>query len=1041
MNSPPPTSTNYLTTIQNYFRSPNKYRQNLLDFYETHFDARISYTFLNILLPNYKLTLNTLLWSFSHDKLLPIYSVHADKDKDDIRKRDEYALAIQEQLKKYSFSRAFVEKQVEDIIYFAACKDENKEKSTEKIYTGSIGNRDENGNSDKKAIYGTDKKAILSFWKKYNITPPKGEKKDFFKTFQVGFFDLIQTDNSIEAIYLIPIITGLKDRYIGGVFAINSDQQIEGAKLKLIQTYVSGMYDEHQMQEIEYLLNKEKGKSKSEKEKSARANINFGAVSIISRNISHNLGSHVFSYLKDSLRTTSSMLEKEVFAGILKKDEETGLFTLAENLPNYQKKQESNTASAEYLLGINMFLESLQERQDYIATIASAQYPYYAPANFLEVIFDAFNFDKRAERDPENHEKCKNLLLDYIVRSEGYRREEISIKFRGYDGSQLPEGFIEKDLEYMRKLTVLLPSGIMGRQAIFSMLENIIRNTAKHGKRKSNRNGKLEIILDVINYDEDFYKMTITDNSGNTNQRVIDKLNSIIKGELVDENGILKEENKGLKEIQIAAAWLRGIAPYKMSQDRDLPILSVKNKNNSVSYEFYLRKPQIGLIITENKILKRNIQKLAHWKALSFSETIDKQKFYYKFVVIDARKKYEEKQITTLQMKSPLRFFEYDFQSESELLTKALIMDTQWGQKLHKTIYQYWLNNYFVKGEGKKIDDYRLTIIDKIDKSHETKDLGINWYTTTNTEILTRIGSDIIFRNHNDNLQDFEKFKKLADGTIYKKASFIEGISGSNATNRLIRQEKIDDVWRYKIMESALTKVLIIDERIWTNITKRRPETNTTVPINDILLEISKLEENTKITEDLKHKIHLIRENLKIKHPFRGNIFDTWIKRKTYQNVLKFAPYLTKDKEADGTGNLFEYEKYLKKNITIVNIEKDEGKEGQRDTFSIKDLCNIVVGRIDRRARLFDAKEKFHYVSVHQGILDKISAANRGSTIQEAIKMLQKGIDGKRFLIHSGRSAIQAIPEDCSFIQYSSLENSLLDCKFTLTELLFSSTY
>ena len=63
----------------------------------------------------------------------------------------------------------------------------------------------------------------------------------------------------------------------------------------------------------------------------------------------------------------------------------------------------------------------LQERQDFIASVAMCQVPYFSPIPFKEAIFDCLNPDYISKRHP-NTPQITNFLLDNIARSEGYTR-------------------------------------------------------------------------------------------------------------------------------------------------------------------------------------------------------------------------------------------------------------------------------------------------------------------------------------------------------------------------------------------------------------------------------------------------------------------------------------------------------------------------------------------------------------------------------------------------------------------------------------------
>ena len=109
------------------------------------------------------------------------------------------------------------------------------------------------------------------------------------------------------------------------------------------------------------------------------------------------------------------------------------------------------------------------------------------------------------------------------------------------------------------------------------------------------------------------------------------------------------------------------------------------------------------------------------------------------------------------------------------------------------------------------------------------------------------------------------------------------------------------------------------------------------------------------------------------------------------------------------------------------------------------------------------AKNKFDYITIHQGLLDKLyeDFGIKGSEKEKIektrlttdfYKMFSK--ESKKdygnlkgflpgLIVHSGRSkpGENDMPQKLPFIQYAALEHSVLDCKYTLVELLDYSRY
>ena len=145
-------------------------------------------------------------------------------------------------------------------------------------------------------------------------------------------------------------------------------------------------------------------KQREEAIKSAKA-------AIMSRNMSHNLGSHVMSYLKQNLSSVRRMLNDKILYELVKNDKIASTITENMEMP--------------FLVGLGHFVSYLQERQDFIATIATDFIPYNSTVNFKDGIYDMLNPDKKFERHSKNKEtvlQTDNILLGNIARSEGLGR-------------------------------------------------------------------------------------------------------------------------------------------------------------------------------------------------------------------------------------------------------------------------------------------------------------------------------------------------------------------------------------------------------------------------------------------------------------------------------------------------------------------------------------------------------------------------------------------------------------------------------------------
>lgn len=394
---------------------------------------------------------------------------------------------------------------------------------------------------------------------------------------------------------------------------------------------------------------------------------------IMARNMSHNLGSHVMAYLKQQMQSSMDIFSSKDHV----------LHDL--NIDGNEYCFLQNQTELPFLVGMGHFINYLQERQDYIATVATSYIPYPTPIDFKEAIVDGINPDLKWKRHRTSGQKPFNILLNYIAKSEGYTREDIVYGDR-HDGHylrinyidyainekdknetniteytprpKLITGFEANDLETLKGMNAMqigVPGGTIGRQAVFSIIENITRNAAKHEKNGEKNldinigliDGlKLEkyrekgwISADMFNDYEGCadrsnlyllcisYHTSIQDeqskrdllkmlwkgiNEPYVQLRPKDKKEKDKKNDNVEELEFIST-NKGIKEVRISASWLRGdldedkyrqCSTSHKNNDKLSPLVyidihPVENDTNSICYYVGLRKPFKAIIVKD----------------------------------------------------------------------------------------------------------------------------------------------------------------------------------------------------------------------------------------------------------------------------------------------------------------------------------------------------------------------------------------------------------------------------------------------------------
>ena len=393
---------------------------------------------------------------------------------------------------------------------------------------------------------------------------------------------------------------------------------------------------------------------------------------IMARNMSHNLGSHVMAYLKQQMQSSMDIFSSKDHV----------LHDLNVDGNKYCFLQ--NKTELPFLVGMGHFINYLQERQDYIATVATSYIPYPTPIDFKEAIVDGINPDLKWKRHRTSGQKPFNILLNYIAKSEGYTREDIEIR-GSHDGHylrinyidyaiekdknetnttkdsrkpRLITGFEENDFEALKGMNAIqigIPGGTIGRQAVFSIIENITRNAAKHEK---NGEKNLDINIGLIDgsklkkYQENgwisadmlsdyngcvdlsnlyllciSYHTSIQDEQSKRgllkmlwegiNEPYVKRPEDKKKDSNKENDDIEEYEfistNKGIKEIRISASWLRGDLDeekYNKCSSSDsydgklsplvyIDIHPVENDTNSICYYVGLRKPFKAIIVKD----------------------------------------------------------------------------------------------------------------------------------------------------------------------------------------------------------------------------------------------------------------------------------------------------------------------------------------------------------------------------------------------------------------------------------------------------------
>lgn len=974
-------------------------------------------------------------------------------------------------------------------------------------------------------------------------------------------------------------------------------------------------------------------------ENARREAIKSAKAAIMSRNMSHNIGSHVMAYLKQHLSSVTNILQDNILSDFISSSSFSELLDKIEQAKKNQDASvkfikemstEEGSLALPFLVGLGNFISYLQERQDFIATIATDYIPYYSTVNFKDFIYDEINPDKRYLRHKDRKNlQPDNILLGNIARSEGLGRtisptekengklSDIVIKFRGFDGNPVVnESNIVlnerqdayNDLEFMRQIDVSLPGGMVGRQAIFSMLENIIRNAAKHGDWRNQ--GRLELTFDFIDKDavdeygrlitrkfdleekenkltedeqaeyahiieelkerdkdaapivdsesdplgdrdkhkslmrvlwqfysesidaDDLYFVTITDNI-KISEPAIYKLRGALTEDYIDKDSRMIEWNKGIKEIRISAAWLRGAKDEeeyfnevpkpeedkKAQTKKKAPLLYIRQHDKHLQYIFCLMIPKQVAVVSESfsngiKLDDKIRKRLAgfYWKAFTPAEYIKENNKSYIFVLCDGEdcykliRPYSSSRIVTI---SSIKDINRD--NLLKCIQDGISQDE--CHRIENCLYQYFSNcekeKDFICVDDKKAYA-RYVNQPQVAKYKWIKESGnfIRTQGDTQENVIAKdglfdgmalipehdyckVGNVIItdgggfgkyvYRTHHDMNEEFSRF--MGDlRNKFKGCQFVESVTGNSSTDRLVRNDSLDDTWFYSHLRAMKQQVAIFDERLFAKLygleevdfTRAHAASGT---LNDMkqeyieqfganfAKEINKcksIDELNKLVSSnpaLKKKLYESEADAKSRNVSayyqKGIYVYTFVRNPQKKNTYGMYGLQLSSTRTDVLDAIEDV--YHAKTVKLVDLSWENG--------SLKITPEPDTERPEYPAKSFD------YISIHQGLLDKLYEAfgikdNETAKIELTRQMylfLKRGdqsvMDVPKYpgdetsketqlfmpgiMVHSGRSKPNKkdMPQLMPFIQYAAIEHATLDCKYSLVELFDSARY
>ena len=797
--------------------------------------------------------------------------------------------------------------------------------------------------------------------------------------------------------------------------------------------------------------------------------IKSAIAAIMARNMSHNLGSHFLTNTKNYFSNLSEL--------------------------------EDNAD----LRGVKHVLQYVQERMDFVATVVSADIFPYGPVNIKSQIFDELKVDDAGKR---HNKPTTNFLLDFLVSSEHVSKNSRTMfKNEGWSDTKLDIKIIfncsDKLITYwgsssigdeenklkIANVNYAIPGGILGRHAIFNIVENIIRNSAKHDSINIPQEGGLVISLKlesdrIIVFDNKnnaYSKVKIWSSGNDTTPQEI-SLIDYLKIQLLDVkilkyNGEIDKKNKGLKEMLISALWLKNEnIPNWFSDFESKPedrvkklndvfgIVAIDDEGNEVNSNYReldsLNKANLGYYFKIDHFeIKKNIASVEnltyeHIKsvkadiiACSKDIKIESKKLsqiYPRFIV-------DNNELNT----DPASLFKKVIRSNTSFDPEKIrisIVHPNFGNENSKFTYKK-LNKSGGDIRGlsnlKKSDETLIVYKNHFGKKQVTKGKNLLQSTDQKEKIKS------------DSFNEYEKLERIDDIiNFYQTATYLDAISGENFTSTIVNPEFLnDEINRLKVIESALTGIAIIDERIFNNFGGR-------ITKQGINKDIFPSNRDGGISEFENCK-NIIKDYLLLKGNSLGNVkgllLDT---REKLINVNSALSKITLDGLPDKIEDLDEFmtkiDLLLKKQTDPNNLNANE----QQKILNMQGLFIYNIEIIDNEAKLFDlsgnnlssidkkhAQLKFSentikplFLAIHLSLIEKIAKQTNIEKSENIMKIIEDIFPDVKFItIHSGRGnlseELEIALKDYAFMSLSAIEAALYNSKFFLAQLFYNTNY
>lgn len=713
---------------------------------------------------------------------------------------------------------------------------------------------------------------------------------------------------------------------------------------------------------------------------------------IMGRNISHNLGSHVISKIISQYPQVGTTESKGI---------------------------------SQFLDKSKDFFRYLQVRMDFVAAMTGTKAVWTLPMRFCSDVLMPFQKVVSGGYKVSNNDDT--FMIQFLARSEGLGDTQ---KIKIYCDIDCNNNFCKNcssdtesaSEESLKDIFVAIPEGNVGIHAFYTILENYIRNSAKHSYKKKQGDLEIHISLKKDN-DAKYYEVQIYDNCEIEKvDNLIQQINDKISKSIINPDGSVCDANWGISEMKLCAGYL----DQKESVDVDKILISNARKTKNglfwaekkgekyLSYKFKLQRPKDLIVIGHNP------SNIAVDEGIYVEEEIDSKKVYtHKIMLVDNADQNVLDVIAERLPYLPARIL-INVKSDKNGL-KSLIENKKLNDSVFvieqfeikdklkaedaNSLRAIWLREFIISRTGKNsvccyffpekepLDNWQGSVL--IEKLHQIAgnisaipDIPISVkviYKESDMVKKTTAGEDF---NESSILDEKRNAAIVFDrhGDLVKTEDRCKLIHSEVLTGRLPLLSLLNTLpfdlslyFIFPLVEAALLKILLIDERV----------------ADDLVYNGELRELNLGKSSDYKWRI--------LKH------------------MGIDVPYEVKVKEESGF--------YSDAWEPIISDSNDVVSE----IFDSNNRNELTV-TLDN----FTEIKRYDYCLIHMGILDKWVENNIFDDISATVEFLENSF--KNVVVHSGRGRPRNLPDRIKYLEFSTLQYYVIQnpSKFHLTQILFS---